>query len=85
MPETTIITTVVQLGAFGVLAYLVIRWQREDLAKRSDEIKALTEKSIAAQNNVADHLALVAEVLGQICGRLDIQADTPSPKGTPHV
>lgn len=84
MPESTIITTIVQLGAFGVLAYLVIRWQREDLEKRSEELQQLTARSIEAQERTADNLSRVAQVLGQLCAKFNVPTD-PLVKGDkPH-
>lgn len=78
--EQTLITTFLQLGAFGVLAYLVIRWQREDLAKRGEELQQLTARSIEAQDRTADNLNRVAQVLGQLCAKFNVQTD-PLVKG----
>lgn len=77
--EQNLVATFIQLGAFGVLAYLVIRWQREDLAEGRKQITALADKSIEAQNKTADHLQLVAQTLGQLCAKVDDLDPHPKP------
>jgi hypothetical protein len=76
--EQSLISTFIQLGAFGVLAYLVIKWQRDDLAEGRKQIANLADKSIEAQNKTADHLQLVAQTLGTLCGKVDDIADRPA-------
>jgi len=69
--DQTLIQTFIQLGAFGVLAYLVIRWQRDDITQARKELGDLVKAANAAQDNVADKLLQVAQVLGQLCGQVN--------------
>lgn len=79
--EQTLITTFVQLGAFGVLAYLVIRWQREDITASRQQLAELVNKFIEAQSKTNDHLELVAQTLGMLCDKIDhITPTTPKQK-----
>jgi hypothetical protein len=73
--EQSLISTFIQLGAFGVLAYLVIRWQRDDLAEGRKSLIAISEKYDASASKTADHLQLVAQTLGTLCGKVDDLAD----------
>jgi hypothetical protein len=69
--DPAFIATFIQLGAFGVLAYLVISWQRADLADSRKAIAAISEKYDASASKTADTLLLVAQTLGQLCAKID--------------
>lgn len=79
--DQTIISTFVQLGAFAVLAYLVIRWQRDDLAESRKQLEEVTKRYEAAVKGTTDQLLLVAQTLGQLCGKIDDIGRTNSQGG----
>ncbi len=81
-----LLDTLIQAGALGVVAYIVMQWKREDEQQARDQLETLTTHVTESQHTLAaalDRLATSLDHVEDRLTRLEMQAAAMPPN--PHT
>lgn len=81
-----LLDTLVQAGALGVVAYIVMQWKREDEQQARDQLETLTTQVTESQHTLAaalDRLATSLDHVEDRLTRLEMKAAAMPPN--PHT
>ena len=80
-----LLDTLIQAGALGVVAYIVLQWKREDEQQARQQLESLTSQVTDSQHTLAaalDRLATSLDHVEDRLTRLEVMAAQSPPHNT---
>jgi uncharacterized protein Yka (UPF0111/DUF47 family) len=71
--EQTLVNNLISLGIGGVVAAIVLLWKRQDDQRYAGELKALTERSLRAQEEATRAMRDLAGTIEKLNALMEIE------------